>query len=72
MPPSVEAMEAMPVTLPCRVRSGNAGKVTLAVCPTATFAMSSSLTWTVTFICDRSAICIRDFPDSTPVAEAPT
>ena len=59
-------MEAMPVTRPVMERSGKAGQEMVAVWSTATLAMSSSSTWMVTFILERSAICM-----SGPFVPAP-
>ena len=63
---SVDAMDAMAVTRPVSTRSVNAGQVMVAVWSTATLAMSCSSTWMVTFILERSAICM-----SGPVAPEP-
>ena len=74
------ATDAIAVTVPWLTISGNAGYVTLALCPTAILAMSFSPTCTVTFILDRSAICMHCFPPLVslspmimpPVTVAPT
>ena len=84
LPPPLAASEfatdAIAVTVPWLTISGNAGYVTLALCPTAILAMSFSPTCTVTFILDRSAICMHCLPPLVslspmimpPVTVAPT
>ena len=65
----VEATVAMERTVASQLTSGSAEKLTVALCPTDTWGMSTSLTCTVTISCERSAILMKSSEELSVVAE---